>query len=399
MYKCYELLRDVLLDAFNVSTFYFTPPYKDISKIDQGIRATVWTNYNDSNTKVQLSGLSQRKNRLFIIRSNLGFYNVMVFWGENKSPDFISIGPFRDDELSPNYFTQILKESRITPALLQQIRYTYESMPFAQVDAIVNVTKHIVGTYIPEFKEISSELIEYAEQHRPIEVHKDVIEQNFIQFSQQYYEMLSTFLKYLKCGDNARAKKALQLFLHETKLTTNRTMKNYKSLLMALNNYCHMALLQTSIHPSHTLKQAASIAIRVEETSSLARLEQMPNDICHKYCLLVKNYANPAYSRLTKDVIAYIQMHLDEDLSLNLLALTFGKNPSFLSNTFSKETGQSLTKFVQQTRVGEAIRLFNTTDLSVSEVAMSVGYQDFSYFSKVFTKVAGTSPRSYRLMI
>lgn len=397
MKNCFDLLKDVLLDAFNISALYFTPPYEDISKIDQGIRASVWTNYNDNNTKIQLSSLSQNKNRLLIIRSNLGFYNVMVFWSKNEAVDFIAIGPFRDDELSPNYFTRILKEAHITPALLQQIKYTYESMPLARVDAVVNVTKHIVGTYIPEFKEISTELIEYAEQQRPIEVHADVIQENFIYFSEQYYEMLSTFLKYLKCGDNPRAKKALQIFLHETKLTTNRTMKNYKSLLMALNNYCHMALLQTSIHPSHILKQATSIGIRIEETTSLAKLEQMPNDICHKYCLLVKNYANPSYSRLTKDVIAYIQMHLEEELSLNLLALTFEKNPSFLSNTFSKETGQSLTKFIQQTRIGEAVRLFNTTDLSVSEVAMSVGYQDFSYFSKIFTKVVGTNPRSYRL--
>ena len=230
MKNCFDLLKDVLLDAFNISALYFTPPYEDISKIDQGIRASVWTNYNDNNTKIQLSSLSQNKNRLLIIRSNLGFYNVMVFWSKNEAVDFIAIGPFRDDELSPNYFTRILKEAHITPALLQQIKYTYESMPLARVDAVVNVTKHIVGTYIPEFKEISTELIEYAEQQRPIEVHADVIQENFIYFSEQYYEMLSTFLKYLKCGDNPRAKKALQIFLHETKLTTNRTMKNYKSL-------------------------------------------------------------------------------------------------------------------------------------------------------------------------
>ena len=397
MKKCYELLQAVLLDAFNVATIYFSPPYKDISRIDQGIRAAVWTNYNDNNTKIQLSGLSQQENRLLIIRSNLGFYNVMIFWQDNPTTDFISIGPFRDDKLSANYFTQILKEAHITPALLQQIRYMYESMPFAQVDAIVNVAKHIVGSHIPEFNELMPELIEYAEQHRPVEVHADVIEQNFMNFAEQYNELLSIFLKHLKCGDNAKAKKALQLFFHESKVTTNRTLRNYKSLLAALNNYCHMALLQTSIHPSYILRQAATIGTRIEETTSMEKLEQMPNDICHKYCLLVKNYANPEYSKLTKDTIAYIQMHLDEELSLNQLAAYFNKNASALSNVFSRETGQTLTKFIQQTRVHEALRLFNTTNMSVSEVALAVGYQDFSYFSKVFSKTVGTSPREYKL--
>jgi len=397
MKKCYELLQSVLLDAFSISTFYFSPPYDDIGKIDHGIRAIVWTNYNDDKTKIQLSGLSNNQNRLLIIRSNLGFYNVMLFWSGNESTDFISIGPFRDDKLSPNYFSQIIKEAHISPILLQQIRYLYESMPFAQVDAVVNVTTHIVSTFVPEFKDVTAELIEYTEQQRPVEIHSDVIRQNFMEFSERYYELLSSFLNHLKCGDNVKAKKALKLFMQESKLTTNQTLKFYKSFLSTLNDYCHIALLQTTIHPSYILRQAAAIARRIEETTSIAKLEQLPQDMCHKYCLLVKNYANSDLSKLIKKVIAYIQMHLDEELSLQQLATHFGRNASALSNAFSKETGQTLTNFIQQARIHEAIRLFNTTNMSISEVALSVGYQDFSYFSKIFSKIVGTSPREYKI--
>lgn len=396
MKNCFELLRNVLLDAFDISTLYFTPPYDDISKIDQGIRAAVWTNYNDENTKIQLSSLSKSNNRLLIIRSNLGFYNVMIFWDCDNPTDFISVGPFRNDELSPNYFTQILKEAHISPALLQQIRGIYERMPFAQLDAVVNVVKHIVGAFIPVFNDLTPELIEYTEQQRPVEVHPDVIRQNFSNFSEHYQEMLSTFLKHLMCGDNVRAKKALQLLIHSSKLTSNRSLRNSKALLSALNNYCHLALLQTSVHPAYILRQTASIGLRIEETTSMAKLEQMPNDICHKYCLLVKNYANPEYSKLTKDVIAYIETHLEEELSLNQLAQYFERNSSYLSAAFSRETGQTVTQFIQQTRINEAIRLFNTTNMSVSEVSLAVGYQDFSYFSKIFSKNIGCGPREYR---
>ena len=172
--------------------------------------------------------------------------------------------------------------------------------------------------------------------------------------------------------------------------------KVYKWLLQCLNISCHAELLSTGIHPYHIIRPMISNRTKIETTTSMAKLEQMPGEICHKYSLLVKNYANTDYSRLTKDVADYIQLHMDEDLSLHLLATHFGKNPSVLSNTFSKETGTSLTKFIQQTRIREAIRLFNTTDLSVSEVALSVGYQDFSYFSKVFSKITGKSPKAYK---
>lgn len=395
METCYELLKKVLLDAFNVPAVYFTPPYQDISRIDQGMRAFVWDNYTDQSTKIRFTDLSKR-HRLLVVKSNLGFYNLLAFLGTEEKPDFISIGPFRNDELSPNYFTQILKEARITSDTLRKIKQIYERMPFVHLDSVINVTQHILGTFIPEFKELAPDYIEYADHKRPIKVNTDLIEQNFLDFSMQYHKLLSAFLTYLKRGDAENSKRTLQTLLQESKLTTNRNLRNYKTLLQALNDYCHLALLETDIHPSHILKQAFSIGTKIDNITSLAKLEQLPNEICRKYCLLVKNYSNAEFSKITKDIIAYIQLHFDDDLSLNQLAVHFKKNASALSNTFSKETGQTVTNFIQQTRIQEAIRLFNTTHMSVSEVATAVGYQDFSYFSKLFSKIIGMSPRAYK---
>lgn len=397
--KCFHLLQNVLLDAFHVSALYMTPPYTDVDKIDNGIRAAVWANYKTAESGMPFINASQT-HRILSVKSNLGFYNVIILLRTEESaderPDFISIGPFRDNELSADYFAQILRESHVSPADIQRIKYIYEGMPYAQLDAVINVTKHIVGSYIPEFKELEPRLVQYSEQKRAVEIQTEILEKNSIESADQFQELLFRFLEELKTGDNAKAKKALQYFLHETKAMSKKNMRDYKMTLQVLNDYCHFALLQTSIHPYHVLKQSSSIRIKIEDMTSLARLEQMPNEICHKYCLLVKNYANPDYSKLTKEIIAYIQLHLEDDLSLNSLATHFHKNASALSNSFSHETGQTLTNFVHQTRIQEALRLFNTTTMSVSQVATAVGYQDFSYFSKVFSKHVGVSPREYR---
>ena len=395
IHKCFQLLQGVLLDAFHVSTLLLTPPYPDFDKIDNGIRAAVWSDYKTEESGRPFINASQT-NRILSVKSNLGFYNIIILLKSGDQPEFISIGPFRDNELSTDYFAQILRESHISPTDIQRIRYIYESMPYAQPDAVINVTKHILSSYIPEFKDQEPRLVQYAEQKRAVEIQTEILEHNTIESSALYQELLLRFLDELKTGDNQKAKKALQLFLHETKVLGSRNMKDYKMTLQILNDYCHTALLQTSIHPYHILKQAGSTRVKIEDMTSLARLEQMPNEICHKYCLLVKNYANPDYSRLTKEIITYIQLHLEEDLTLNNLAEHFHKNPSVLSNAFSKETGQTLTSFIHQTRIHEALRLFNTTDMSVSQVATAVGYQDFSYFSKVFSKQVGVSPREYR---
>lgn len=395
MKQCYELLRDVLKDAFNVSSVYFTPPYTDIQKIDIGLRAAVWSNYSDGNAASLLLN-SSNPYRILIIKSNLGFYNILITLSCDPKPDFITIGPFRNDELSANYFTKILKDAHIAPSTIQSMKHIYETLPYVQVDTVVNVSRRILERFIPEFREIETELVEYSHDNRPVEVNTDVIHQNFFAFSEQYQSMLSVFLRYINLGDSSGAKAALRELLQAFQIGQNTNMRNYKTFLMTLNNYCHMSLLNTDIHPSYVLKLAISISTRIESVMSPSKAEQIINDICRKYCLLVKNYANSNVSKLTKDAMAYIQSHIEEELSLSRLARLFQKNATVFSDIFHKETGQTLTSFIQHTRVQEAIRLFNTTDLSISEVAATVGYQDFSYFSKTFSKIVGMSPRAYK---
>ena len=396
MLKYFELLKNVLSDAFDIPVYYFTPPYEGIEKIDGGLRSFVWSDYNDADTKVQLEEVPQ-KYRLLIIKSNLGFYNILAFFGNDNKSDFISIGPFRDNELTADYFVQIMKEGKVSPKTLQTIKHTYEKMPLAQVDTVVNITRHILSVITPEFKDLPAELIEYSDHKRPVEINTELIEKNFLDFALRYHRLLSEFLKFIREGANPEAKETLRALLHESKLSANKNLKTTKALLQALNDYCHLALMDTDIHPSHILKQAFSLSNRIDAVNTIALAEQMPYEICRKYCLLVKNYSRPEHSKLTKDIVAYIQLHLDEELSLKTLAAHFNKNASALSGAFSKEMGMTLTNFIQQTRINEAIRLFNTTHMSVSEVSTAVGYQDFSYFSKIFKKITGLSPKDYRI--
>lgn len=393
--NCYRLLQNVLQEAFGMPTLLFQYPYRNIEKIDQGMRAAAWTNYSNEGSLRRFTE-SEQKYRILIIKSNLGFYNVMIIFGGSREPDFISIGPFREEEISANYFTQILKESGASPKDIQRMKHLYEKMPCLQVETVVNVTKHIVSSFFPQFSELTPELVQFSEQKRTIEINNELLEQYSIESSEKFRQNLFDFLENLKTGQFLKAREALTTFLQEMKLTNKRNMREYKQALQDINTYCRMSLLQTNIHPVHIMKQADSLQLKIESITSRAALERLSNEICRKYCLLIKNYANPECSKLTRDVISYVQLHIEEELSLSYLSGVFHKNASALSGIFSKEMGMSLTNFIQQTRVQAAIRFFNTTDMSVADVATAVGYEDFSYFSKLFSKHVGCSPREYK---
>ncbi len=85
----------------------------------------------------------------------------------------------------------------------------------------------------------------------------------------------------------------------------------------------------------------------------------------------------------------------DPGLSLAGVADKAGVSKNHLSWEFARETGETLTEYVARVRIEEAKRLFSTTRLKVYEVAERVGYQNVEHFSRVFKKVAGTSPSAW----
>lgn len=95
----------------------------------------------------------------------------------------------------------------------------------------------------------------------------------------------------------------------------------------------------------------------------------------------------------------YIDNHyMDFDCSLSSVAKSIHISPSYLSLIFKKEAGITFVNYLTLLRIRQAKQLLSSTDLMVYEVSTSVGYENYSYFSTVFKKATGLSPREYRLM-
>ncbi|TYP78174.1 response regulator transcription factor [Paenibacillus methanolicus] len=92
----------------------------------------------------------------------------------------------------------------------------------------------------------------------------------------------------------------------------------------------------------------------------------------------------------------FIQSHYGHDLTRNALAETVYLHPDYLARLFKKETGVSLGSYVIQTRISAAKLLLETSRHSVYAIASKVGYDNYSYFSKLFKQEVGCSPNEYK---
>ncbi len=95
-------------------------------------------------------------------------------------------------------------------------------------------------------------------------------------------------------------------------------------------------------------------------------------------------------------VVEFMKNNISERLAIDDIAAAFNFSCSHFHSLFRKKTGMSPMDYFIQLKLQRACQLLDLSDLRVKEIAAKIGYDDPYYFSRIFTKVIGLSPQSYR---
>lgn len=122
---------------------------------------------------------------------------------------------------------------------------------------------------------------------------------------------------------------------------------------------------------------------------------------------LFRNYGDAAWQspslkgglsgRRLRRVLDYIEAHLDDDLSITALAGVAGLSLHYFAEAFRDSTGTPPHRFILMRRIERAKILLLTTAMTITEVALAVGYSSHSHFALKFRELTGAGPRRFRL--
>lgn len=100
-----------------------------------------------------------------------------------------------------------------------------------------------------------------------------------------------------------------------------------------------------------------------------------------------------------REAMRYMDFCYDRKMTLTEVSRAVNLEKSYFAKIFKKETGVTVTEWIRDLRVRKACQLLENTDLTVQQIAMSVGVDNQLYFSKIFKKLMKVSPTEYRKKI
>ena len=174
----------------------------------------------------------------------------------------------------------------------------------------------------------------------------------------------------------------------------------------------YLEVKQTVKRILNTFSETLADDLRPEEIATLENMVNMSDRIIERldadglcdairdvvdFCMSV-GHEEPisTVSDIIRHAAVYVDENYNEDLSLSLLAKKFGMESTYFSRTFRQETGENLMVYITRKRMEKAAGYMRESDISLTEIAFMVGYDDYAYFNRVFRKAYGKSPRDYR---
>ena len=112
-------------------------------------------------------------------------------------------------------------------------------------------------------------------------------------------------------------------------------------------------------------------------------------------CANILKYVNSTHKTIS-EIIGYINNHYAEDITLSTISECFYVSPCYFSRTFKKVSGLPFTDYLNSVRIKEARKLLAKTNMPISEVSGAVGFKSNTHFDRVFKKITGMSPLTYK---
>lgn len=134
----------------------------------------------------------------------------------------------------------------------------------------------------------------------------------------------------------------------------------------------------------------------VERFTTIEAMSLWITDIMRRFIEQAFDFAQAHHSDVVYKAMEYIRRNYDRKLTLDEIAQHVYLSRSYLSSLFREEAGQTLFSYLNQVRIEKSKLYLLDPSISLVDITLRCGFEDQSYFTRVFKKATGVSPKKYR---
>ncbi|KAA0562246.1 helix-turn-helix domain-containing protein [Bacillus sp. CH30_1T] len=397
-----EYISNLIFQVSSMCVFYLDTNGDVVHKFTSGYV----TNPFYSSRKEQLSELYQKDDPhdFPIFRSSNyqeNFISICVKEEDNPQGTII-IGPSIYSELSEERIDGVMNDFDLFRNKKEEITHYYQSLPIINKEKLMNIGILIYYTLynkkldINHIRKKNSQLENTSTQVKNIDLIISKRLQNIT--SRQDPKMVNKLLQNVKEGRKEEVIKYLESLPPEKFGVLSKTshIRSQKNLLIAGITLATRAAVEGGLHPEVAYTLSDLYIQKLETLNNIKAIERLRDEAFCSFVERVYKVKDQKYSKSITFCQHYIFNHLYEKITLSLLSNLVDMNPSYLSVLFKKEVGISLSEYIQQAKIEEARNLLTLTNYSLSDICSLLHFNDQSYFTKIFKKFTGVTPKHFR---
>ncbi len=210
------------------------------------------------------------------------------------------------------------------------------------------------------------------------------------------YEKEKDLITKVKTGNAKEAKSILNDLLGYVLFSEGNNLDVVKSRAIELSSLLSRAAIEGGAATDTILKINNMFLKSAQQINSLEELCYKLQELVEVFTESMFNYTPTKNNEIIKKAMSYISDNFASNITLDDVARHVHLNPAYFSTIFKQSCGSSFKEYLNMVRIEESKRLLANTDYSVVDIAVATGFMDQSYFSKVFKKYTGLTPKQYR---
>lgn len=328
-------------------------------------------------------------NSILQVESALGVCNLLI---PGDKQVYVTRPYLREKTSTADFFSNLINNNL---PIEYEINMFYQSL-YVLMEEKKKALKELLefGVGISDYKEIKQK------QHIPKQEH---LHNQFV----QWQDAEEAYAVIMQAEDSL-----YQAFQTGNVIAMEKAEEEYFHLMKAIDYEFEPYFLKENLHIMNGMYQRFCVAktnqfnqiasvyyqfrLEIQRVENIADTIAIQRKMYHTYGNIVERFEYQDYPYLVQQVFQYINGHWREKITLSDIADELAVNKCYLSTLFNETTGMKITDYIQKQKIDWAEILLQSTTLKIVDIAFLCGFEDTSYFGKIYKKQKGMTPIQVR---